>query len=232
MGKLSVHIMSEKSLLFQVDSTLNTALSTEIALLKKALESYFEFEKVNYIVSYTSILVLFNETIPITPNTSAQTWLETVCEKVNMLMNNGANCDTIARLIKIPVWYNGLDLSTIASEKGLSVEKIIELHTQTNYHVYSIGFKPGFAYMGFVNEQISSARHTQPRLNVEAGSVGIAGNQTGIYPEDSPGGWKILGKTPLRVFDATLANPCLLQNGDQVQFYAITELDYWAKNEH
>jgi inhibitor of KinA len=232
MGKLSVHIMSEKSLLFQVDSTLNAALSTEIALLKKALESYFELEKVNYIVSYTSILVLFNETIPITPNTSAQTWLEAIYEKVKKLMTNSINLDTTTRVIKIPVWYNGLDLPIIASEKGLSVEKIIELHTQNKYHVYSIGFKPGFAYMGFVYDQISSERHPKPRLNIEAGSVGIAGNQTGIYPEDSPGGWKIIGKTPLRVFDATLVNPCLLQNGDQVHFYSISELDYWAQNEY
>jgi len=131
--------------------------------------------------------------------------------------------------IKIPVCYaNNFapDLEEIAFQKGLSSEQIIQLHTAKSYRVYMIGFLPGFAYMGTVDERLATPRRAQPRKNIPPGSVGIAGKQTGIYPLASPGGWNIIGRTPLKLFDSERENPVLLQPGDEISFYSITEDEF------
>lgn len=133
------------------------------------------------------------------------------------------------RKIKIPVCYSGAfapDIELVAAEKNIAIEKIIQLHTERAYKVYMIGFLPGFPYMGEINEVITMPRKTQPSANVPAGSVGIAGKQTGIYPLQSPGGWQIIGRTPLKIFDKQKTDPVLLQPGDEVQFYSITEDEF------
>jgi inhibitor of KinA len=131
-------------------------------------------------------------------------------------------------LISIPVCYDkeyGADLKFIASQNKISVEEIIHLHSSVTYRVYMLGFLPGFAYMGLVNEKIFSPRKQQP-TPVEPGSVGIAGRQTGIYPFKSPGGWQIIGRTPLKLFDKEKVNPVLFKAGDNVKFYAITKDEF------
>ncbi len=133
------------------------------------------------------------------------------------------------KLIRIPVCYDNefaLDIQHIASAKKIPVEHIIHLHTAKNYKIFMLGFLPGFAYMGEVDEQIAISRKPQPE-KVKAGSVGIAGRQTGIYPLDSPGGWQIIGRTPLKLFDANNEHPVVLMAGDSVQFYSITANDYY-----
>jgi inhibitor of KinA len=134
------------------------------------------------------------------------------------------NSDSTAK-VSIPVCYDvslGIDLAEMSKQKGLKIEQIIYLHTSKLYDVYMIGFLPGFAYMGIVDDKISTPRLGKPRTNVPAGSVGIAGNQTGIYPLDSPGGWNIIGQTPLRMFNLNKEEPCLLKPGDKVKFTAIS----------
>ena len=128
-------------------------------------------------------------------------------------------------LIKVPVCYEiefAPDLGFIASQNKISTEEVIYLHTSTTYHIYMLGFLPGFAYMGMVDEKISSPRKPKP-VFVEAGSIGIAGKQTGIYPFRSQGGWQIIGRTPLKLFDKEKINPVLFKPGDKVQFYSITK---------
>jgi inhibitor of KinA len=114
------------------------------------------------------------------------------------------------------------DLQELASMHKLTIEGIIEIHCSKIYRIYMIGFLPGFAYMGTVDSRIVSPRKSKPRTNVPAGSVGIAGSQTGIYPFDSPGGWQLIGQTPLLLFDPTKENPTLLEPGDQVSFHTIS----------
>ena len=133
------------------------------------------------------------------------------------------------RKIGIPVCYSGSfapDIEAIAIEKNISIEKLIKLHKDQLYSIYMIGFLPGFPYMGEVNDAIAVPRKTEPGINVPAGSVGIAGKQTGIYPIDSPGGWQIIGRTPLKIFDKEKSDPVLLQPGDEIQFYSITEDEF------
>jgi inhibitor of KinA len=133
------------------------------------------------------------------------------------------------RYIKVPVCYSrkyAPDIYEMALVKGISVDDIIKLHTHQSYRVYMIGFMPGFPYMGEVDEQLAMPRRAQPRLKVEAGAVGIAGRQTGIYPQTSPGGWQIIGQTPMKLFDPQQQEPILLKPGDEVQFYSITEDEF------
>ncbi|HVE60276.1 MAG TPA: 5-oxoprolinase subunit PxpB [Chitinophagaceae bacterium] len=133
------------------------------------------------------------------------------------------------RKISIPVCYDeefGLDLSFLANKKNLNIEDVIQLHTAKSYRVYMIGFLPGFAYMGEVDEKIQIPRKENPRTNVEAGSVGIAGSQTGIYPLQSPGGWQIIGRTPLQIFDKGKTEPVLLQPGDEIKFFSINRDEF------
>lgn len=136
---------------------------------------------------------------------------------------------------RIPVCYGSPfapDMEYVVSEKSLSREQVIALHTGRAYQVYMIGFLPGFPYMAEVDPLLLLPRKSVPRRKVEAGSVGIAGVQTGIYPVVSPGGWQIIGRTPLRIFNLQGHPPAMLEPGDQVQFYEITPSEFRKMDEH
>lgn len=131
----------------------------------------------------------------------------------------------LTTITRIPVCYHtslAPDLASLAEMHQLSREAVIDLHCNTLYRVYMNGFLPGFAYMGIVDDQIASPRLEKPRKIVPAGSVGIAGSQTGIYPLESPGGWQLIGRTPIRIFKPSEKEPCLLKPGQQIQFYPIS----------
>ncbi|WP_223066975.1 5-oxoprolinase subunit PxpB [Paenibacillus caui] len=137
-----------------------------------------------------------------------------------------------ARVVEIPVCYGGdlgPDLDVVAKHNGLSTEEVIDIHTSADYLVYMLGFAPGFAYLGGMSERIAAPRRETPRLSIPAGTVGIAGGQTGVYPIDTPGGWQLIGKTPTRLFIPKLMPPTLLMAGDIVRFYPISrkEFDEW-----
>jgi inhibitor of KinA len=127
-------------------------------------------------------------------------------------------------VIEIPVTYGGNlgpDLAGVAAAAGCSIDAVVERHSQLTYRVYMLGFVPGFAYMGRVDPSIASPRHRVPRERVPAGSVGIAGLQTGVYPVESPGGWQLIGHTATVMFDPSREKPSLLQAGDLVRFVPI-----------
>ena len=129
----------------------------------------------------------------------------------------------LGRLIEISVTYDGPDLADVATHCGLSPTEVVQRHTQGQYVVYFIGFQPGFAYLGGLDEALHTPRRTEPRLAVPAGSVGIGGAQTGIYPLATPGGWQLIGHTPLALFDPQADPPTLLAPGDRVRFVAVAE---------
>ncbi|SMC24411.1 sensor histidine kinase inhibitor, KipI family [Andreprevotia lacus DSM 23236] len=124
--------------------------------------------------------------------------------------------------VEIPVRYTGADLAHVAEHAGLTVAEVIALHTSPDYTVFCLGFLPGFAYLGGLDERIACPRRAEPRLKVPAGAIGIAGSQTGIYPLASPGGWQLIGRTSLSLFDAAAATPALLAPGDTVRFVEVT----------
>lgn len=152
--------------------------------------------------------------------------IETLLEKLS------AGTEQTTNIIRLPVLYDGEDLDTVARQHQLSADEVIRIHTSRTYRVFMIGFLPGFPYLGEVDERIATPRKSAPRTAVAAGSVGIAGKQTGIYPQQSPGGWQLIGRTPLKIFDASKKTPCLLCAGDSVAFYAITLQEYNRLNEY
>lgn len=138
-------------------------------------------------------------------------------------------------IYNVPVCYDpsfALDMDKMCIEKNISAAEVIKIHCAKTYDVYSIGFLPGFTYMGKVDERIQMARHDKPRKLVAAGSVGIAGLQTGIYPNNCPGGWQIIGKTPLKIFDPHPNKLAKFKVGDQVQFFSISKKEFEVLNEH
>lgn len=160
---------------------------------------------------------------------------QTVCD---ILKKTGLELDNIEvsgkHTIDIPVCYGddfGPDLAFVAKYNGLDDDEVVRIHTGRQYPVFMIGFVPGFPYLGGLSERIAAPRKTKPRQKVPAGSVGIAGTQTGIYPIESPGGWQIIGRTPMSLFRPQLNSPSLLQIGDMVRFYPISRetFDAWRE---
>ncbi|EED7474319.1 5-oxoprolinase subunit PxpB, partial [Salmonella enterica subsp. salamae] len=126
-----------------------------------------------------------------------------------------------SRSVEIPVIYGGAggpDLAAVARHSGLSEKQVVELHASVEYVVWFLGFQPGFPYLGNLPEALHMPRRAEPRLQVPAGSVGIGGAQTGIYPLSTPGGWQLIGLTPLKLFDPMREPPVLLRPGDSVRF--------------
>lgn len=133
------------------------------------------------------------------------------------------------RIVELPVCYGGEfgpDLTHVAESHNLSEQEVIQLHSQPDYFVYMLGFSPGFPFLGGLPEVLHTPRLESPRKKVPAGSVGIANGQTGVYPVDSPGGWQLIGKTPLKLFDSARAEPFLLNAGDILKFKPVNEREY------
>jgi len=132
-------------------------------------------------------------------------------------------------LISIPVYYSkefGLDVDDIADKLSLSLQEIADLHSSVTYKVKTIGFTPGFAYLGDLPDELFMSRLDRPRVNLLPGSVGISGNRTGVYPFGGPGGWRIIGRTPMKLFDPNNKNPFLVTVGKKIKFKSITKQQY------
>ncbi|WP_037329929.1 5-oxoprolinase subunit PxpB [Anaerovibrio lipolyticus] len=140
------------------------------------------------------------------------------------------------QVVEIPVVYGGEygpDLGEVARAHNISEEEVIKLHSEPEYPIYMLGFVAGFPYLGGMNKAIATPRKQSPRLKIEAGSVGIAGEQTGIYSVESPGGWQIIGRTPLKLYDVNRNEPVLLKAGQYIKFKPITKEEFRAmENEH
>lgn len=156
---------------------------------------------------------------------------DTLVDQLKMLEIKALQSNMASQeIVEIPVCYGGEygpDLDFVAEHNGLSAQEVIAIHSGSTYLVYMLGFLPGFAYMGGMDERIATPRLTSPRAKIPAGSVGIAGGQTGIYPLASPGGWQLIGRTPLRMFAMEgETGKFALSAGDRVRFVPITEEQY------
>ncbi|MEI7024979.1 5-oxoprolinase subunit PxpB [Paenibacillus sp. y28] len=156
-------------------------------------------------------------------------WLHERLQRLGTLPPGGEGAD--CRLVRLPVCYGGEygpDLAFVALHTGLSEREVIRRHSEAEYKVYMIGFAPGFPYLGGLPPELSAPRRSQPRPEVPRGAVGIAGTQTGVYPQVTPGGWQIIGRTPLSLFQPDCDPPALLQAGDRIRFVPINPVEYAA----
>ena len=211
--------LSESSLLLRWGNTINAELNHRIVSFSRGLSREPVPGMAEAAPAYCSLIVTYDTSVALDSNrTSFDCMAQRLLDRWHAFHESDA---TAGRLIEIPVRYGGEDLNALARAKGLTESRVIELHAGREYRVYLMGFLPGFAYLGDVDDQIAAPRHASPRLRVEAGSVGIAGRQTGVYPIASPGGWQVIGRTNTKLFDPTAEQPILLSPGDRVRFLAI-----------
>jgi len=239
LSQWHVHSLGDHAILFSLPELMEAEIVLQITALKNFMLAKNIQGIKDYIPSYHSLVIVFDivpffKTIQIQYSTSSSISFAQKMLAEFLSSNTNTPTENIDKtLIQIPVCYDtslGIDLETISLKKNISIEKIIELHTQTIYQVYCLGFLPGFAYMGNVVPSIQMPRHEKPRSLVTAGSVGIAGAQTGVYPQNSPGGWQIIGKTPWKMFDPI--HLTRVQPGDQIQFYAIDLSTFLSQQEN
>lgn len=230
----SISPLNETALLVSFENNIDESINEKVIALEQAFIKNTFRGFVETVPAYTSLAIFYDAATVknnYTVATTAFGFVKTFTEKLIGEINKTA---VIAKreTITIPVYYNGDDLAYVAKEHRLSVTEVISIHTERTYRVYMIGFLPGFTYMGKVDDRIATARLSSPRTNVKAGSVGIAGFQTGIYPLNSPGGWQLIGQTPIKIFDAAKNDPCLLRAGDDVQFFSISKEEFEKLNEY
>jgi len=217
--------IAEHALLVQWENRIDPLLNDAVQHLYRVLSAMNPPGLLDLVPAYSSLalvldLAWFDRQFPeANPLQVAQGWVESA-------LKTPGNFEAVAgRLVEIPVCYESdfaPDLERLAAWAGMNASEIIAHHFGPEYRVYMLGFLPGFAYMGTVDERIAAPRLVRPRERVAAGSVGIAGLQTGIYPLESPGGWNLIGRTPLRLFDPQRPEPVLLRPGDRVRFRAIS----------
>ena len=224
-------LLGDHAIVFYLPEQMNAITAFEIKYFNDFIVKQHLCEIKDIIPSYHTVTLIYKIELVNHPMQLANDTIE----KYLHHRKQAASINNSHHIIEVPVCYDeifGIDLKSMSSTLNLSVNEIVKIHSENNYLVYCLGFMPGFAYMGSVASKIQVARHHQPRQKIVAGSVGIAGAQTGIYPMNSPGGWQIIGRTPLKIFDK---NPSILSKfkmGDQVKFYPITVAEFEALNQH
>lgn len=213
-------IFGDTSILVEWQPVITKDILRDVLEFRSKIEAFYT-SGIQVTTAYNSLLVAFDDVkvdLPVEIETLKTIYLH----KSKLSVSN-------YKLWKIPVCYDdefGIDLKEIAAEKNKSVTEIMELHTEAVYTVFFIGFLPGFLYLGGLPEELIMPRKATPRLRIEKGAVAIGGNQTGVYPVESPGGWNIIGNSPLPFFDVTKDVPCFAKPGDAIQFYSVTKKKY------
>lgn len=211
----------DKGLVVEFGNEISEAVNKKVrnlylAIKKSQMPGIYEM-----IPTYRSLLIQYNP-IEIEVN-----------KLIEKLMEIEMSLDSIdlpkPRTIEIPTIYGGEfgeDLKFVSEHNGMSEDEVIKIHSSVDYRIYMLGFSPGFPYLGGMSEKIETPRLKTPRTKIPAGSVGIAGKQTGIYPMESPGGWQLIGKTPLKLYDPKSETPIILQAGDYIRFVPIKKDEY------
>ncbi|WP_293783392.1 5-oxoprolinase subunit PxpB [uncultured Pedobacter sp.] len=222
--------MSEKSVTITFGTTIDIDLLDLITDFNQLLLENPFSGLISTVPAYTTLTVFYDPLMVMSSDLPGEVGFE----KVSAYLNNIVPTQTkkaaqVANELVIPVCYGGHfgpDLTTVALANHLTETEVIDIHTGGHYTIFMIGFVPGFAYMGGMDDRLSTPRKNVPTAKIPAGSVGIAGNQTGIYPMETPGGWQIIGRTPLKMFDVNRAQPSLLKGGDRVTFKAIDQAEF------
>ncbi len=235
LDKIIIQIAGENALIIYFGEQASAKTSAKVQQVEQLIRHYMAEDIIDLVSSYASIMVMFN----MLDNDHHQ-----IRRKLRVLLQQLSNNDSDndsndrentkeyrAKLVELPVYYaqeSGPDLNVIAKRASLSVADVIEIHQAQEYLVYAIGFAPGFAYLGEVDERIAAPRLSAPRLKVPKGAVAIADRQTAVYPNVSPGGWNIIGLCPVNMFDANASPIMPVQVGDKVKFSAISKAEFVA----
>ncbi|WP_109299085.1 5-oxoprolinase subunit PxpB [Aquimarina sp. AU474] len=212
---------SENSILIEWPPKIEQDILQNLLFCKKSIEKYYGKVIVEIISSYSSLLICYHNII--------EDFYSEVLVLKKLCGSLGVTEIVKKRLWEIPVCYSttlAADLSDFSNQKSLSIDKVISLHTAPLYTVFFLGFLPGFFYLGGLDEKLSLPRKKTPVLQVEKGSVAIGENQTGVYPIHSPGGWHVIGRSPIEFFNPNSSEPCFVIAGDHVKFISIEEYEY------
>jgi len=209
--RVRVHPLGDTALVAELGSRLDTALNTRAIALAAALQKRRDVRRA--MAGHGMVTVQFDP---------EQVSLDALTAAIRRLATRRPPVEEPGRLHRIPVVYDGPDLEDVARERGLSPSQVVEIHLRPIYRVFLVGFVPGWAYMGPLADELVLPRRATPRTQVPAGSVAIAGQETGIYPLVSPGGWHLIGRTSVRLFLPDSDPPSLFRTGDRVKFFALT----------
>jgi KipI family sensor histidine kinase inhibitor len=213
---LELHAAGESALMLYLGETTSPTVSARVQAAAAAIEANLGDDLVDLVPSYASLLIIYD---------ALRTDHLSVAHRVRSVvaeLTDSAGAE--GRRVTLPVYYapeSGADLAALAERARLSIEEVITLHTAVEYRVYAIGFAPGFAYLGQVDERIAAPRLATPRLQVPRGAVAIADRQTAVYPAVSPGGWNLIGRCPVRMFDPATTPTMPVAVGDRVRFEPI-----------
>lgn len=213
----------EQGIVIEFGNQICAQINSRVHKIAAILVDTMGDEIVEVVPTYRSLLVYFN---PL--KISRGQLIQKIEEVLNNEITDSVGKDE-GKVVYIPVCYDeefGPDLQFVAEHNHLTVEEVIAIHTSTPYLVYMLGFTPGFPYLGGMSEKIATPRLEKPRTKIVAGSVGIAGSQTGFYPIDSPGGWRLIGRTPVKAFQPEAASPFLFDAGVYLQFQGVARQEY------
>jgi inhibitor of KinA len=231
----SFHHLEDSAVILQLKEECNQNPQEKIQMIVTYLEEHPPKWMYEYIPSLRTVAIFYDPLKVSICADAGRLPYDTVCiELQKMIEKLRPGKAESKQVIEIPVCYGGHlgpDLPFVAEHNNLTIEEVIKIHSSCNYLVYMIGFSPGFPYLGGMSDKIAVPRKQTPRLKIPAGSVGIAGKQTGIYPIETPGGWQLIGRTPLNLFCPNHKIPSLLRAGDTIKFKAISPDEYLALEE-
>ena len=213
-------IFNENSILISYDNQVDSELVYLISNHKINIEKHIKGCIIETVQSINSLLIIFDKD---------KISMNELISELKKIENNKNNYLKSNKIWQIPVCYDikyAVDLENLANDIQLSPSEIIDIHKSKVYDVLSMGFLPGFMYLGFTNEHLHCERKQTPSLDIKKGSIGVALNQTCIYPQDSPGGWHIIGISPIDFFDLGSKTPCFAKPGDKIEFIKISSKQY------
>ncbi|HIR45561.1 MAG TPA: 5-oxoprolinase subunit PxpB [Candidatus Ventrisoma faecale] len=221
MSEVRYLVSGDSSVCVEFGNEISPDINRKIRAFKIAMEKSGIPGIVETVPTYRSLLVHYKPEV---------IGYKAITEKFKSLMGTLDNIEIPPpTVIEIPVLYGGEmgpDIENVASHNGKTVEEVIKIHTSQEYLIYMIGFIAGFPYLGGMSKEIATPRLKEPRVKIDGGSVGIAGEQTGIYPLDSPGGWQLIGRTPFKLYDAEREKPVLLEAGQYIKFRSISQKEF------
>lgn len=221
MQNIRILTAGDSSLLVEFGKKISPETNRKITAVMQMMKEQHIEGVVDVIPAFCSLLINYDPRV---------VTYEEIKERIQNLVRLEIKTGEVRkRIFEIPVCYGGEygpDLGNIAEHAGLSEKEVIEIHSSRDYLIYMLGFLPGFTYLGGLDERIHTPRLANPRIKINAGSVGIGGSQTGIYPLDSPGGWQLMGMTPVKTYDPDRETPILVEAGDYIRFVPIDEQEY------